>query len=166
MKHMKNRKMDRWHIILIVFIVLQIVLTFIFYNQLGIEIIRNMGWIILFISGIFGWMPIFEFRRKGGVPEGQSFIKTTVLVDSGIYAIVRHPQFLGGILLSLALILIAQHWLVIVMGIPVMVIFYLGIVEGDRLGIEKFGDDYKHYIQKVPRMNFLTGLIRIWQRRK
>lgn len=163
---MKNRKMDRWHIILSVFIVLQIVLTFIFYNQLGIEIIRNMGWIILFISGIFGWMPIFEFRRKGKVPEGQSFIKTTVLVDSGIYAIVRHPQFLGGILLSLALILIAQHWLVVVMGIPAMIIFYSGIVEGDRLGIEKFGDDYKSYMQKVPRMNFLAGLIRVLQHKR
>ena len=167
---MKNRKMDPLHIlshiILSVFIVLQIVLTFIFYNQVGIEIIRNIGWIILFISGIFGWMPIFEFRRKGKVPEGQSFVKTTVLVDSGIYAIVRHPQFLGGILLSLALVLIAQHWLVVVMGIPAMVIFYLGIVDGDKSGNEKFGEDYKHYMQKVPRINFLAGLIRVLQHKK
>ncbi|MDD2666535.1 MAG: methyltransferase [Methanocellales archaeon] len=105
-------------------------------------------------------MPIFELRRKGGVQKGQSFVKTTVFVDSGIYAIVRHPQFLGGIFLGLALILIAQNWLVTFIGIPVMIIFYLGIVEGDESGIEKFGDVYKSYMQKVPRANFLLGIIR------
>ena len=39
-----------------------------------------------------GLLPIITFRRKGGVAKGESYIKTTVLVDTGIYAIVRHPQ--------------------------------------------------------------------------
>jgi len=30
----------------------------------------------------------------------------------------------------------------------------------------KFGDDYKSYIQKVPRMIFIVGLIRLLKRRK
>lgn len=167
---MKNRKMSLLHtlshILLAVLIIPQIILTFFLYNPSGIEIIRNIGWIILFISAIFGWLPIFEFRRKGGVPKGQSFVKTTVFVDSGVYAIVRHPQFLGGIFLGLSLILIAQHWLVAVIGIPVMMIFYLGIVDGDKSGIEKFGDGYKRYMQKVPRMNFLLGTIRLIRHRR
>jgi len=28
------------------------------------------------------------------------------------------------------------------------------------------GDDYKRYMQKVPRMNFVVGLIRLLKRRK
>ena len=167
--NMQNRKMNLLHtlshIILTVLIISQIILTFFLYNRAGIEIIRNIGWIILFMSAIFGWLPIFEFRRKGGVSKGQSFVKTTVFVDSGIYAIVRHPQFLGGIFLGLALILIAQNWLVAFIGIPVMIIFYLGIVEGDKYGIEKFGDVYKRYMEKVPRANFLLGIIRVLRRK-
>jgi hypothetical protein len=27
--------------------------------------------------------------------------------------------------------------------------------------IEKFGDDYKRYLETVPRMNFIAGLIRL-----
>ncbi len=165
---MQNRKINLLHIlshiILTVLIISQIILTSLLYNQAGIAIIRNVGWIILFISAIFGWLPIFEFRRKGGVPKGQSFVKTTVFVDSGIYAIVRHPQFLGGVFLGLALILIAQNWLVTFLGIPVMIIFYLGIVEGDKSVIERFGDIYKSYMQKVPRANFLLSIIRVLRR--
>ena len=50
------------------------------------------GWICLWVSAIFGILPIITFRAKGGVPQGQSYMKTTQLVDTGIYAIVRHPQ--------------------------------------------------------------------------
>jgi protein-S-isoprenylcysteine O-methyltransferase Ste14 len=100
------------------------------------------------------------------VPKGKSYVTTTKLVDTGIYAIVRHPQFLAGMLWSLAFILIAQHWLVLVLGIPIILIWYLGIIEGDKSGIEKFGDDYKRYMQRVPQMNFLVGLIRVTRRTK
>jgi len=30
----------------------------------------------------------------------------------------------------------------------------------------KFGDDYKRYMQKVPRMNFMLGIIRLLRRKK
>jgi len=31
--------------------------------------------------------------------------------------------------------------------------------------VTKFGDDYRRYMQRVPRVNFVTGLLR-WARRK
>ncbi|MBM4029289.1 MAG: hypothetical protein FJ280_28415, partial [Planctomycetes bacterium] len=65
---------------------------------------------------IFGWLPIFTFKKMGGVSKGQSYIHTTALVDRGIYAIVRHPQYLAGILMGMALPFISQHWLVAVPG--------------------------------------------------
>jgi protein-S-isoprenylcysteine O-methyltransferase Ste14 len=71
--------------------VTQIVLAF-FLHQQVFEELEWVGWICLWISGIFGILPIITFRRKGGVPKGESYTKTTVLVDTGIYAIVRHPR--------------------------------------------------------------------------
>ena len=43
--------------------------------------------------------------------------------------------------------------------------FCIGVLKADKGLIEKFGDDYKHYMQKVPRMNFSLGLIRLLRRR-
>jgi len=120
----------------------------------------------LAVSAVFGWVPIFAFRKKGGVSKGRSYIQTTVLVDSGIYAVVRHPQYLAGILLSLALILITQHWLIAVMGVVAIVLNYLIALKADQELTEKFGDDYRRYMQKVPRVNFLVGLIRLLRCRK
>ena len=70
-------------------------------------------------------------------------------------------------LLSLFLILIAQHWLVTIIGILAMVLVYTGIVpQADQANIEKFGDDYKRYMQKVPGVNFLAGVIGLLRRIK
>ena len=142
--------------------VLQIVLSFFLYNKDGLQVLRHVGWIILTVSAVFGWLPIFTLGKKGGVPRGKSYVHTTVLVDNGIYAVVRHPQYLAGILLNLALMLITQHWLNAIIGVTAMVMNYGGTaLNTDQSLIEKFGDDYRRYMQKTPRMNFLLGLIRL-----
>jgi protein-S-isoprenylcysteine O-methyltransferase Ste14 len=145
-----------------VLIGLQVILSFFLYNQAGLPVLRNIGWITLAVSAVFGWLPILTFRKKGGVSKGKSYIQTTVLVDSGIYAVVRHPQYLSFILLSLALLLLAQHWLITWFGIVAMALVYIGILpDADQDGIKRFGDDYKRYMQKVPRLNFVAGIIRL-----
>ena len=146
-------------------IVLQFTLIF-FVDIDGIQAVRYIGWVVWAAAIVFGWMPIFVLRRKGGVPKGESYVHTTVLVDTGIYAVVRHPQFLAGILLSLALMLVAQHWLVIVIGIAAMVAMYVDVLRIDRRDIDKFGDEYTRYMHSVPRLNVLVGVIRLLQRRK
>jgi protein-S-isoprenylcysteine O-methyltransferase Ste14 len=140
-------------------------LSFFLYNQAGLPVLKHIGWITLALSAVFGWLPILVFRKKGGVPKGKSYIQTTVLVDSGIYAVVRHPQYLAGVLINLALMLITQHWLIAMIGVVAMVLNYFIALKADQELIEKFDDDYKRYMQKVPRMNFLVGLIRLVGRR-
>jgi len=148
-----------------VLIILQIILSFFLYNQAGLPVLKHIGWITLALSAVFGWLPILVFRKKGGVPKGKSYIQTTVLVDSGIYAVVRHPQYLAGVLINLALMLITQHWLIAMIGVVAMVLNYFIALKADQELIEKFDYDYKRYMQKVPRMNFLVGLIRLVGRR-
>ena len=43
---------------------------------------------------------------------------------------------------------------------------YLIALKADQELTEKFGDDYRRYMQKVPRVNFLVGLIRLLRCRK
>jgi protein-S-isoprenylcysteine O-methyltransferase Ste14 len=139
----------------------QIVLAFILYDENGNTAIINLGWVILWISAIFGWLPIFTFKKFGGVKKGESYIQTSVLVDRGVYAIVRHPQYLAGILMGLALPLISQHWLVAALGLVVIVIDYISVFDEEALNMVKFGDEYRQYMQRVPRLNFLLGILRM-----
>jgi protein-S-isoprenylcysteine O-methyltransferase Ste14 len=149
-----------------ILIVLQIILSFFLHNWAGLPIFKHVGWITMADSAVFGWLPIFALRKAGGVSKGKSYIQTTVLVDSGVYAVVRHPQYIAGILLSLALILITQYWFIATIGVVAMGLNYLIALKADQGLIQKFGDDYRRYMQKVPRMNFLVGLLQWLRRRK
>jgi protein-S-isoprenylcysteine O-methyltransferase Ste14 len=137
----------------------QIILAFLLYDPEGNTLLINIGWCVLMLSAIFGWLPIITFRRKGGV-KGKGYIHTTVLVDEGIYAIVRHPQYLAGVLINAALPMITQHWTVAVLGMIAAAINYLNTYDEEKGCIEKFGEEYKIYMQSVPRMNFIIGIIR------
>ena len=119
----------------------------------------------IFSGFIFGMLPTFEFRKKGCVTKGKSYIHTTKLVDTGIYSIVRHPQYITFIMFAIAGMLLFQHWIIILLGIPVIPITYIDLIKADKDAIKKFGNEYKHYMRKVPRANFLLGIIRYLQRR-
>lgn len=141
----------------------QIVLAVLLYQPQS-EILQWAGWICLWIAGLFGVLPIISLRRMGGVPRGKSYVHTTTLVDSGIYAVVRHPQGgVAGLLINLGLMLVVPHWLVIAPGLVALVLTYLDTFKADRDCVEKFGDDYKRYMLRVPRVNFVAGLIRLLQ---
>jgi len=131
-------------------------------NPNHINVLGYIGWIIWAFGMALVIYPFIFFRLKGGVPKGKSYVHTKVLVDSGIYAVVRHPQYLGGILaIFVTTPLLYQHWLFMVLGIPGTILVYLGARQEDKRLIEKFGDEYKHYMQSVPRMDILTGVIRL-----
>jgi protein-S-isoprenylcysteine O-methyltransferase Ste14 len=126
-----------------------------------IEVLAYVGVGLYVSSGlVFGGLPVIEFRRKGGVRKGKSYIHTTKLVDTGIYSIVRHPQYVTFILWAVAGMLLFQHWIVVLLGIPIVPLTYVDLIRADKDAIEKFGDDYRAYMKRVPRANFMLGIIR------
>jgi protein-S-isoprenylcysteine O-methyltransferase Ste14 len=132
-----------------------------------IAFLAYVGAALYVLSGIFfGMLPVMEFRKKGRVRQGKSYIYTTKLVDTGIYSIVRHPQYVTFILWAIAGILLFQHGVVILLGIPIIPLTYIDLIRADKDVIEKFGDDYTSYMKKVPRANFLLGIIRYLRPRK
>ncbi len=143
----------------------QIILAFVLYDKDANPAIINLGWVILWISAIFGWLPIFTFNKYGGVPKGKSYVETSRLVERGVYAIVRHPQYLAGILMGLGIPLVSQHWLIAGLGMIVIVILYVNTFDEDAVNIAKFGEAYHQYMQRVPRLNFVLGVIRLIARR-
>ena len=145
----------------ILFISQIIVGIYLLSDVFQIEVLAYVGVGLYVFSGlVFGWLPVIEFRKKGGVKREKSYIHTTQLVDTGIYSIVRHPQYVTFIMWAIAGMLLFQHWTVVLLGIPIFPLTYVDLIRADRDAIEKFGDNYKAYMKKVPRANFLLGIIR------
>jgi len=163
---MKNARTTVLTIILSIAAIGQITLAILLYDGNANTAVINLGWVILWIAAIFGCLPIFTFKKWGGVPKDKGYIHTTKLVDRGLYAILRHPQYMAGILIGLALPLVTQHWLIAVLGVVVIVINYITTFDEERDAIAKFGDEYRAYMQRVPRLNFLLGIIRSIRRKK
>ncbi len=161
---MRDKKMMFSGVLITIGAVGQIILAIVFYDPEGSELRINIGWLILMLSGLFGWLPILTFRRFGRV-EGRGYMRTSALVDRGVMGIVRHPQYLAGVLISIALALITWHWLVVVLGLVAAPIYYLNTYDEEERCIEKFGDEYRDYMKRVPRMNFVLGFWRMIRRR-
>jgi protein-S-isoprenylcysteine O-methyltransferase Ste14 len=120
-----------------------------------------LSWIAWAFGMVLIMAPIIMFPRRGGVPEGKSFVYTTRLVDSGIYAIIRHPQYTGGIYAIFITNLLANpHWLFAVLGFLGSISIVISCSEEDKRLVERFGDQYIAYMKRVPGMNFLVGIIR------
>ena len=134
-------------------------------DQIAILAYTGVG-LYVFSGLVFGMLPTFEFRKKGDVKKGKSYIHTTKIVDTGIYSIVRHPQYVTFIMWAIAGMLLFQHWIIILLGIPIIPLTYIDLLRADKRLIKKFGDNYKKYMQRVPRANFLLGVIRLLRVKK
>ena len=160
-----SRKMIIHSILLTITAGGQMLAAWLLYDPDANSSIINLGWGFIFLSAIFGWLPVFTFRSKGNV-KGDSYINTTKLVDRGLYSIVRHPQYLAGVLMNIGLSLITSHWLVILLGIISWGIYYLGTFTEEEKNLVKFGDSYQNYQEHVPRLNFLLGLFRRFSKKE
>jgi protein-S-isoprenylcysteine O-methyltransferase Ste14 len=134
-----------------------------------LNIIEPQGINILTCLGVFFWTvgmilviyPFIYFKLKGDVDKGKSYVRTKKLVTTGLYSIIRHVQYTGGILsIFITTPLLYPHWIFVMLGIPGIWLTYLGTKRADKLLIEKFGSEYKAYKDKVPAMNILSGLFR------
>jgi protein-S-isoprenylcysteine O-methyltransferase Ste14 len=98
--------------------------------------ISNMIILIGILLLIFGWSKIYRARGQ--------------LVTTGIYGYVRHPQYLGFLLLTLGMNVL---WIAIstVLLWPILAILYYRLAkEEDKELEERFGEEYRKYKRMVP----------------
>ena len=145
---------------------IQIVLIFFFYNDLGNNFFAYTGWIVWVFSLYFGLISFLTFKKRGGVDKGKSYIRTTKVVKDGPYAIVRHPQYLGGILFTTSITLWTQLWLSLFLSILIIILTYQWTYSEDKKLVEKFGEDYERYKENVPRLNPILGIFKYFYQNK
>jgi len=106
-----------------------------------------------------------SLKRKGNLQEGGDFTTTTVVVKRGVYSVVRHPLYLGWLLTYPAAMLVSQHWLIVILGVIGIASMNQIIKMADEQLVDKFGADYETYMQEVPRLNILLGIVRKLKRK-
>ena len=157
MIHGKNIIHTIGHIMYIILYCSLIIVCF-FYSQAYLKPFLYLGLVILVLGITFViWTSLS--RRKGCILAEKSISKEN-LVKSGPYAFVRHPEFLGHILIVSGLVLISQLWISLFVGVILIVLLYIAMLDEEKKNIEKFGAAYEDYMKKVPRINLLAGIIR------
>jgi len=105
-------------------------------------------------------LPIAILKKFGDVEPGGSYMDTTHVVDRGLFALIRHPQYLGYALFCLTFALLSQHWIVTSIGVLGVTCFYRHARTEERAMVAKFGQTYEEYMLRVPRFNVLRGIWR------
>jgi protein-S-isoprenylcysteine O-methyltransferase Ste14 len=84
------------------------------------------------------WSPTLEIREKHE------------LITSGIYRFVRHPMYASQWLWVVAQPLLLQNWIAGWLNLVVFAVFYVVRVSAEeQMMIDRFGDAYRQYRQKV-----------------
>lgn len=85
---------------------------------------------------IFGWNRIYSAQGE--------------LMTTGLYAYVRHPQYLGFLTLTLGMLVQWATLPTLIMW-PLLVILYYRLAKQEEKDMEaKFGQKYREYMNKVP----------------
>ena len=121
--------------------------------------------VLLLLAVVFVVTPFFHLTKYGKPNEGDAFFATTRVVDKGVYSVVRHPQYLGYTLLVLGFGFLDPHPLALVLAGGAAVFFYLQCIGEERYCRAAFGDDYNNYMKRVPRINFVLGLMKLTRKR-
>lgn len=109
------------------------------------------GWLgaLLIASAVFvfwrahadlglNWSPSLEIREMHE------------LITRGIYGVIRHPMYASQWLWVVAQPLLLQNWIAGFLNLLVFIPFYfLRVKAEEQMMMEKFGDQYHTYIQKV-----------------
>jgi len=106
---------------------------------------------------IFAGLIIIGFGWKG-VHSGNG-----KLVTNGLYHYVRHPQYSGFILMIVGFFVQWPTFITLIMA-PMLFVMYTKLAKKEeQVMIHQFGDEYKKYINEVPR--FIPRIVRIKKRK-
>ena len=67
------------------------------------------------------------------------------LITSDLYQYIRHPRYLGAIILSLGLPLLFRSWIVLTLFIPFLIVMLLRIRDEEAVLSGEFGHDWEQY---------------------
>lgn len=110
----------------------------------------TVGVVFVVAGFVLAVFPARRFRKAGtSVVPGEP---AKVLVREGLYKITRNPIYIGLILIYFGLCLVLTSVWMLILLIPAVIVIHQGVVKREEEYLTwKFGDDYRHYMDRVPR---------------
>jgi len=135
-------------------------------GEVGLWARANISWLqivglTLYIPSallVFGSMVQLHHKGKSGAGDTLAPHGTAVVVDTGVYGIIRHPMWLGMSIWSVAIVLVFQSVLAVALAAVAIIFFRIGTIKEDQFNIREFGEAYIEYMKRVPAWNFLKRL--------
>src|SRR4051812_37577889 len=87
----------------------------------------------------------------GGGGPGLSGAPPDRVVDTGIYAWMRNPMYLGHIIYMIGVVLVFHSWFAAVIAAARTVWFHFRVLNDERGLTERFGQSYVEYTRRVKR---------------
>jgi hypothetical protein len=97
-----------------------------------------------------GFRQVWRYMMKGEIAGNSEGLTEKELVMTGVYGIVRHPLYVAGIIIFTFSPRMTVNNLIITVLADLYFIFGMFIEE--RRFLKIFGDQYREYMEKVPRM--------------
>jgi protein-S-isoprenylcysteine O-methyltransferase Ste14 len=72
-------------------------------------------------------------------------------MSKGIYTISRHPGYFAFFLGCVGIGIACASWVFLLCALVWIVSWHFGIIEEERILLEKYGDAYKEYMKRTPR---------------
>lgn len=117
----------------------------------SISAARAVPAVIGVVTAALGWaLILWAVRSFPGVSPGHYVLPEQRIMSSGAYGWVRHPLYLGALLIWLALALAFLSWLVLVMtALYVVPAYWFYIGSEERMLLSHFGEPYARYRARV-----------------
>jgi len=160
----KNPKRPKIAIILASLLTFIVIIANIFLKIDEPIYIKIFALLFLFISCVFIVIPFFQLQKYK--KKREPYFSTNKIINTGIYKITRHPQYLGYCLFVIGFALLTPHPIIIGSSFLAVLLFYIQSLYEERYCIKIFSKDYKIYMEKVPRFNIFLGLFRLFRGRK
>ena len=100
-----------------------------------------VGLPICLIALVIGFMFSFSLSTA---PPGE-------LISKGVYAISRHPGYFGLFLLYVGIGIACASWVFLLCALVWIVSWHFGVIEEERILLEKYGDAYTEYMHRTPK---------------
>ena len=72
-------------------------------------------------------------------------------VTKGVYRISRNPMYLGMFLVFIGIGIACVSWLFLLLTGASMILIHVSVVSEERWCLEKYGDAYREYMDRIPR---------------
>lgn len=111
------------------------------------SMLQIISWICLILSAYFGITGFFLLRRIG--KPDTNFENTTVLVRTGLYALIRHPLYSSLLFLGTGAMLKDPGILQVVLGLVNLIALYITARIEEREMTGRFGNEYSDYMKET-----------------